>query len=275
MNGTVPTPPLEDILELAAGTAKRAGGLLLEGHGRPKSINYKGDIDLVTEFDLASEHLIVEAIKNQYPGHAILAEEAGQNGPDSPHRWIIDPLDGTTNFAHGFPAFCVSIAFEGPEPSGPEVLVGAVYDPLRDELFTAVKNRGAFLNGRAIEVSRQPDLGKALLATGFPYNIRNKSEAILARFRDMLLTAQGVRRAGSAALDLSWTAAGRIDGYWEQELHAWDTAAGALLVQEAGGTVTSFSNETFSPHFKEILATNGLLHYNMRNVLSAARPDNS
>ncbi|MDY6851769.1 MAG: inositol monophosphatase family protein [Thermodesulfobacteriota bacterium] len=268
MTAGVTAPPLTKILETGESAAKKAGAVLSEGYQGPKSIRFKGDIDLVTEFDLASERIIVDEIKTAFPGHTIIAEEGGETNSGSPNRWYIDPLDGTTNFAHGFLFFCVSIAYEALEEDGPEIQAGVIFDPLRDEMFTAVKGGGAMLNGRPLTVSGQTDLGRALVATGFPYDIRTNSEPVLARFRRILTAVQGVRRPGAAALDLAWLAAGRVDGFWEERLGPWDTAAGALIVQEAGGRVTGFSGQAFRPQLKEILATNGHLHYNMQNLLN-------
>jgi myo-inositol-1(or 4)-monophosphatase len=262
-------PDLDKILSVARDTALEAGEILAEGYAQPKSIEYKGDIDLVTQYDLASEKVILSRLKSAFPDHEILAEESGEAGPQSPCRWYIDPLDGTTNFAHGFPVFCVSIAFEANTESGPQVLVGVVYDPLRGELFSAIKGGGAFLNNVPIKVSEESDINRALVATGFPYNIHQQPEPVLSRFRAMVVQAQGVRRPGSAALDLSYIACGRLDGYWEQNLSPWDTAAGLLLVQEAGGEVTDFALKPFRPEYKEILATNGHLHYTMHHILGA------
>ena len=251
-------------------SARGAGAILRQGFYRPKTVRLKGEIDPVTEFDLASEKLITEMIGAAFPDHYILAEEGGRTGPGSAECWYIDPLDGTVNYTHGFPVFCVSIAFGTVGRSGPEIQVGVVFDPLREEMFTAVRGRGAFLNGAPVSVSDQADLGRALLATGFPYDIRREPDPVLSRFREMCLSGQGVRRAGSAALDLAWLAAGRVDGFWEERLHPWDTAAGMLLVQEAGGRVTDFSGKAYRPELKEILATNGRLHYNMQQILNPA-----
>ena len=259
---------LNDVLNEAVDAARAAGGLLREGFEKPKSIRHKGEINLVTEYDLAAEKIIVDQIASRFPDHGIVAEESGRKEASSPCRWYIDPLDGTTNFAHSFPVFAVSIGFEITGPQGPEMHVGVVFDPLRDELYTAVKDQGARLNGHALAVSLQTDLDRALVATGFPYDIRDNPDPVLSRFRTMALTAQGVRRAGAAALDLAWVAAGRLDGFWEERLWPWDTAAGLLLVREAGGIVTDFSGLAFLPEMKEILATNGHLHYNMMRILN-------
>ncbi|MEW5722760.1 MAG: inositol monophosphatase family protein [Thermodesulfobacteriota bacterium] len=258
---------LDHVLKTALAAARRAGQLLGEGFSRPKSVQYKGEINLVTQYDTAAEKAIVGLLRAEFPTHRIVAEEGGGQDLDTPCCWYIDPLDGTTNFAHGFPVFSVSIGFEAPGPGEPEMKVGVIFDPLRDETFTAVRGRGAFLNGHRLEVTGQNDLNRALLVTGFPYDLHEKPDPVLPRFRAMCLAAQAVRRAGSAALDLAYVAAGRCDGFWEQGLLPWDTAAGLLLVEEAGGKVTDFSGRPYRLQLKEILATNGRLHYNMLKIL--------
>ncbi len=261
-------PPLEDILEIAQTAARQAGRVLLEGFRQPKQVRYKGETDPVTQFDLASEKTIVGLISGVYPDHGILAEEGGETTHSSAHRWYIDPLDGTVNFAHGVPVFAVSIAFESCDGLEPEVKVGVIYDPVHDELFSAVKGQGARLNGRPIHVSDQDLMIRALIATGFPYDLHTQPDPVLDRFRRMCLAAQGVRRPGAAAIDLAWLAAGRVDGFFEEKLQPWDTAAGVLLVREAGGRVTDYSDIPHLPERKEILATNGHLHYTMLQVLN-------
>jgi myo-inositol-1(or 4)-monophosphatase len=221
---------------------------------------------------LASQETIIRLIRQTFPDHGILAEEvmeevgevAKEHSPLPPppttqpatHRWIIDPLDGTVNFAHGFPMFCVSIAFEAVGV----VEYGVVFDPMRKELFEAKRGGGAFLNGRSLMVSRAERFETALVATGFPYDIRERLPETLARMGRVMAVSQGLRRAGSAALDLAYVAAGRLDGFWEENLKPWDTAAGVLLVAEAGGTVSTFNGEPYSLSSKNILASNGLLH---------------
>jgi len=264
---------LQVVIETAQGAALEAGALLLDGFGQAKSVRYKGEIDPVTQFDLASEKLIVQRISTAFPDHFILAEESGETGVASTHVWYIDPLDGTVNFAHGFPIFCVSIAYEARRPDGAEIMAGVVFDPVRDEMFRAVRGQGAFLNDSPLAVTDRTDLGRALVATGFPYSIRQKPDPVLSRFRRMCLAAQGVRRPGAAALDLAWLAAGRLDGFWEEELHPWDTAAGILIVEEAGGRVSDFRGRPFRPDLKEILATNGHLHYTMSRILCEDPPN--
>ncbi len=266
-------PPFNDVLEVAGEAARSAGAVLAKGFYQPKSIKFKGEIDLVTEYDVAAERVIVDKISSVYPDHRIVAEESGERGSDSPCRWYVDPLDGTTNFAHGVPIFAVSIAFEVQTPDGPEICAGVVFDPLRGEMFTAAKGQQAFLNEQPITVSDQDDPGRALMATGIPYYVHQRPDPALSRFRHMTLAAQGVRRLGSAALDLAYVAAGRFDGFWEEGLWPWDTAAGIILVLEAGGTVTDMNGGKFQVDAKEILATNGCLHYNMLTILTAGYPE--
>lgn len=220
-------------LDLALDLARRAGALLRDGYGRAGSVHYKGPIDPVTEYDLRSEALIREAIHATFPGDSILAEEAGISGTGA-GRWLIDPLDGTVNFSHSIPIFAVSIAYA--EEGRPQL--GVIYDPLRDELFQACIGTGAWLNGRRLQVSAAEALDRSLLVTGFPYGIRSAPNNNLGHYADFALRSLGVRRLGSACLDLAYVAAGRFDGYWEFAVEAWDVAAGMLLVEEAGGQVT-------------------------------------
>ena len=253
------------MLNFAIETARDAGRLLAERFGRSLRVTNKSELDLVTESDLASERLIIDRIKTYHPRHAILAEESGASGPaDSQDewRWIIDPLDGTTNYAHGYPCFCVSI---GLERQG-RMEIGVVYDPMRDELFTAERGQGASLNGRSIHVSPVDVLAGALLCTGFPYDVRERSE-FARHFANFIMNAQGVRRDGAAALDLAYVACGRFDGFWEEGLKPWDVAAGSLLVEEAGGRVSKYDGAPLSLYNPPILASNGLLHDEMMRVL--------
>jgi myo-inositol-1(or 4)-monophosphatase len=253
------------LLNFVIQTAREAGGVLIDRLGRAK-ISTKGDIDLVTEADLAAEKLIIERIKSHYPRHAILAEESGASveidAGKSDWKWIIDPLDGTTNYAHGYPCFCVSIAVE----RAGQIEVGVVYDPTRDELFAAERGQGATLNERPIRVSTVADLNSAMLCTGFPYNVRERPD-FAREFINFTMTAQAVRRDGSAALDLAYLACGRFDGFWEDGLNAWDIAAGLLLIEEAGGRVTDFRGVPLSIYTPKVLATNGLVHDAMMGVL--------
>jgi myo-inositol-1(or 4)-monophosphatase len=247
----------------AAEIALEAGALLRGYFERGVATEYKGDVDLVTEADRASEQLIVERLSAAFPGHGIFGEEGARRRMDGAYRWYVDPLDGTTNFAHGFPVFCVSMGLEH-RPAGlaaeadGELIAGVIYDPTRDELFVAQAGQGAWLNGWRIHVSRTATLSEALLATGFPSRKRHVSPNIHF-YQEFTLRSHGVRRAGSAALDLAYTACGRIDGFWEFRLNPWDTAAGALLVREAGGSMSRFDGTAFRLDSHEILATNGLL----------------
>jgi myo-inositol-1(or 4)-monophosphatase len=244
--------------------AREAGALLMHHFHQHLKIEYKGDADLVTAADRASEVLIRERIRQQWPTHDVLGEEQGLSDQGSEYRWYVDPLDGTTNFAHGFPVFCVSIALEhhgldrGPGVKG-ERVAAVIYDPTRDELFSAEQGRGARLNGEAIQVSKTATLKESLLATGFPSKKRHKNPNIYF-YHQITLHSHGVRRAGSAALDLCNVAAGRFDGFWEFNLNPWDTAAGVLIIEEAGGKVTRFDGSPFEINSRETVASNGLIH---------------
>ncbi|HEY3118543.1 MAG TPA: inositol monophosphatase family protein [Chloroflexota bacterium] len=250
----------------AAIDAARAAGVLLRAHlGKVQSIRHKGEVNLVTEVDEASEAEIVARLRARFPNDQILAEEGTTGGDDPARRWLVDPLDGTTNYAHGYPVFCVSIALE--MNGSPEV--GVIYQPVLDELFTAVKGRGAFLNGQPIRVSATSDLVRSLLVTGFPYD-RQEARAGLALFGRFVLSAQAVRRDGSAALDLAYIAHGRFDGFWEVSLGPWDVAAGGLLVSEAGGRLSDFDGGPV--HSKQIVASNGLIH---EALLATIRADSA
>lgn len=251
------------MLNLAIRVARDAGRLLRDRVGTRIDIDHKGAIDIVTDVDLASERLIREAISTYYPRHEILAEEGGLSESGSEYRWIVDPLDGTTNYAHGYPIFCVSIALE----CKGEVVLGVVYDPMRDELFTAERDGGATLNNRPIHVSKTTELIEGLLSTGFPYDIKTSKLTNLDHWANFAMNAQALRRDGAAALDLCYVACGRFDGFWELNLSPWDTAAGALIVTEAGGRVTNFSGESFSNYRQEVVASNGLIHDRMLEVL--------
>ncbi len=252
--------------KLAAEVAREAGGLLLDRFHTDFEVSHKGVVNLVTEVDLAAEELIVARILAAFPGHAILAEENYSERKSGSHVWIIDPLDGTTNYAHGFPVFAVSI---GLEIHG-ELACGAIYNPVLDEMFTASRGGGAFCNGGPVHVSTADALDASLLSTGFPYDIRTSRNNNLDNFREFALRAQGVRRAGSAALDFCSVAAGRFDGFWEISLHPWDCAAGFLLVREAGGRVSDFSGGEGSIYTPEMIASNGKIHNEMLAVLHHA-----
>jgi myo-inositol-1(or 4)-monophosphatase len=235
--------------------AREAGALLMEYFRRRVKIEYKGDADLVTEADRASERLILERIRAEWPTHEVIGEEGARIETGGDYRWYVDPLDGTTNFAHSYPVFCVSLglAFQGKR------MAAVLYDPTRDELFAAERGKGAFLNGQKIEVSKTPKLVQSLMATGFPSHKRHKNPNIYF-YHQLTLRSHGVRRAGSAALDLASVACGRFDGFWEFNLNAWDTAAGILIVQEAGGKVTGLRGEELEVTDRDVVASNGLIH---------------
>ena len=240
--------------------AREAGALLMHYFHQHLKIEYKGDADLVTAADRAAEALIRERIREHWPGHDVLGEEQGLSDQGSEYRWYVDPLDGTTNFAHGYPVFCVSIALERRSPGQPgEPVAAVIYDPTRNELFSAEPGRGAQLNGERIHVSKTATLKECLLATGFPSHKRHKNPNIYF-YHQITLHTHGVRRAGSAALDLCNVASGRFDGFWEFNLNPWDTAAGVLIVVEAGGTVTRFDGSPFELNSRETVASNGLIH---------------
>lgn len=249
--------------QVGTGAAFESAAILKSYFGQPLSIREKGDKDLVTEADTASEKAIVAAIGERFPDHDILAEESGQSRADSRFCWIIDPLDGTTNFSHGLGLFCVSIALA----RDGEVIVGIVLNPVSGELFTASLGGGARRNGQPMAVSSTERIDQALLVTGFPYNFKEQRPVLEARFWKCLEAAQGVRRLGSAALDLCYVAGGYFEGFWEQNLHPWDTAAGLIIAREAGAKVTDFSGNPFTPDKKELLATNGILHETMLDLL--------
>jgi myo-inositol-1(or 4)-monophosphatase len=253
------------LLNFAIQVAREAGSVLVGRLGTAQ-ISNKGDIDLVTEADLASEELIIERIRSHYPQHGILAEESGEavqvGTGRSEWKWIIDPLDGTTNYAHGYPCFCVSIAVE----CAGSIEIGVIYDPMRNEMFAAERGQGATLNDRRIRVSTIADLNRAMVCTGFPYNVRERPD--FARdFANFTMQAQAVRRDGSAAIDLAYVACGRFDGFFEDGLSPWDVAAGVLLIEEAGGRVTDFQDAPLNIYTKKVLVSNGLVHDAMLRLL--------
>ncbi len=244
--------------------AREAGALLIDYFRRRIGFEYKGDVDLVTEADRASEKLITQRIRSQWPDHDLIGEEGARRESNSDYRWYVDPLDGTTNFAHGFPVFCVSL---GLEHRG-ELVAGVVYDPTRDELFAAEKGSGAWLNQERMHVSQTKELSESLVATGFPSHKRHKNPNIYF-YHQITLRSHGVRRAGSAALDLCNVAAGRLDGFWEFNLNPWDTSAGVVLVREAGGMVTRFDGSAFTIDSRETVASNGLIHQELLEEFQA------
>jgi myo-inositol-1(or 4)-monophosphatase len=258
---------MHEQLAVAKDAAVKAGKVLKDNVNGVRDISYKGEINLVTEMDRLSEKTVVETIQWAFPRHGILAEEDARIENDSGILWIIDPLDGTTNYAHGYPNFSVSI---GLEHKG-EIVIGVVYDPMRDELFTALKGQGAFLNDTPIAVSKNDRLIRSLLATGFPYDRTVSTENNLNYFNALIMASQEVRRSGSASLDLCNLAAGRLDGYWELKLQPWDVAAGSLIVQEAGGEVTDFSGKRSTIRDKEIVASNGRIHNQLLEIIDRVR----
>jgi myo-inositol-1(or 4)-monophosphatase len=264
----LPADAIREKLKRTAIEAAQVAGAILSDYAREGfRVEYKDTVNLVTDADRRSEQAVIDVIHKSFPAHRILAEERGrQPGADADYQWIIDPLDGTTNFAHGYPAYCVSI---GVEYRGVPIL-GIVLDPTRNEVFFAEAGRGAFLNDRPLRVSHKPKLDVALLVTGFAYDIRVSPQNNLDNFSRFALTAQGVRRTGTAALDLCYVAAGRFDGFWELKLHPWDTAAGVVIVREAGGRVTDFKGRPHSIYEASILATNGLIHDEMLAILLQA-----
>lgn len=257
------------MLDVAIDLARQAGELLRQGHQNGAGpITSKGSaVDLVTEFDLASEQLISDGLRRRFPGHAIFGEETGEVLPSAGPVWVVDPLDGTTNFAHGYPLFSVTLALlvDG-QPQ-----LGVIYDPLRDDLFWAQRGQGAWRGQRRLHVSTTTALDASLLATGFAYDRASNADNNLAEFSYFVPRTRGVRRGGSAALDIAWVAAGWLDGYWERGIHVWDLAAGVLLVHEAGGVVTAYSGRPWQPVDRNVVAANGVLHAALLQGLQTAR----
>jgi len=252
---------MNDFLKIAIEIAREAGAILREGFDRPKKITYKGEVDLVTESDRRSEELVVTRLNKHFPDHGIVAEEGARTAARTKYCWHVDPLDGTTNFAHGYPCFAVSIGLvEEGEP-----IVGVVFNPVANELFTAVRGEGTFLNENRIHVSPVEKLAHSLVATGFPTHLRKKSSN-MEYYWQFTLRTHGVRRDGSAALDLCSVACGRFDAYWEFGLSSWDTAAGVLLVKEAGGMVTDLAGQPYRLGGPSLIASNGHIHAELREV---------
>lgn len=254
----------QEFLTVAEKAARAAGRMLADARPDNLRVEYKGAINLVTEMDQKCEKFIVDQLSAAFPDHAIVAEEGSAISADSEFRWYIDPLDGTTNYTHGLPIYCVSIALE----QAGDLVCGAIYDPCQEEMFTAAKGGGMFLNGKQMFVSQETELLKSLLVTGFPYDIRETNEDNLNNFAAFAKRARAVRRLGSAAMDCCWTACGRFDGFWELKLSPWDLAAGVLMVREAGGRVTDLDGRPFDLHSGRILATNGKIHQQMQDVLA-------
>lgn len=255
---------MDDFLKVAVEAARVAGKIQLERRKHLGKLSYKGNINIVTEVDLLCEEKILAIIKNSFPDHSILAEEKGETRTGSDYKWIIDPLDGTTNYIHDFPCYCSSIALE----IKGDLVIGVVYQPVLDELFIAQKGKGAFLNGDKISVSKSKLLKESLVATGFAYDVHDSDVDNINHFTNFIKRAQAVRRPGSAALDLCYVAAGRFDGFWELKLYPWDVAAGVLLVQEAGGKITNLEGESYSIYSKNVLANNGRIHREMVSTLA-------
>lgn len=260
-----PTP-----LVVAVAAARASARELRRGYGGARQISHKGLVDLVTEWDRRSEATIMRIIRETFPTHAILAEESGASPQRSDHRWIVDPLDGTTNFAHAYPMFCVSMAYERQG----ELDVGVILDPLRRELFVAQRGHGASLNGRPIAVSAATTLIDSLLETGFPYD-RGRMGLALRQLDHLAFQAQGIRRAGAAALALAYVAAGRIDGFWEATLNPWDHAAGVLLIREAGGVATLLDGSPYQADGRELAASNGRIHRELIDELKGLQEPES
>ncbi len=253
---------LSELRGTAIAAALAAGKIQSQGWGKKHQIQFKGDIDLVTEVDKASEKKVLSHLKKKFPKHAILAEESGAFSQDSDFKWIVDPLDGTTNYAHGYPFFCVSI---GLEYEG-KPLLGVVYEPILKQLFVGLRGKGSTLNGKKIAVSQTSSLSRALLTTGFSYAFKTKKENNLNHFENFLRASQAVRRDGAAALDLCYVACGRFDGFWEFDLKPWDTAAATVILEEAGGQVSLRDGRPYSVYAPEIVASNKKLHREMLSV---------
>jgi len=259
------------MLNIAIEAAREAGKFLKYHMGKVQEVKQKGahSINLVTEIDRLSEEKIIGKIKQHFPTHDILAEESGTaHGKTSSFKWIIDPLDGTTNYTHSYPVYAVSIALAQDD----DLVLGVIYDPNFDELFTAERGNGTYLNGKRLHATKTDALINSLLATGFPYNVRENPDHAIEHFDNFLMEVQGIRRLGSAALDLAYVAAGRLDGFWEVQLNPWDLAAGVLLIREAGGKVTDFDGNPFRISQKRVLASNGCIHDEMMRVLKKAIP---
>jgi len=253
---------MKELNDFAVNLARDAGNLLKEKFNSKHEVHYKGEINLVTEADKMSENLIITSIKSSFPDHGILSEESPAQNSQAMLRWIIDPLDGTTNYAHGYPVFCVSIALENEGV----IVLGVIYDPLREDMFVAVRGSGAYLNGKKLKVSPTATLSRSLLATGFPYDIRMSKDNNLNYFNLMAVEAQAIRRAGAAALDIAYLAAGRFDGFWELKLMPWDVAAGCLMVEESGGVISDMSGGQWDISSPNVLVSNGLIHEQMISV---------
>ena len=254
---------LEPFKQTAIEAARKSAKILRSRFGNISRIRQKENTEIVTEADTESEEVIISTIHTEFPDHAVLGEECGLIKGASEYKWIVDPMDGTLNFAHQIPIFSISIALAVRDT----IVLGIILDPVKDELYSAVSGQGAQLNGEPIRVSSTRTIAESLLVTGFPYNVREIFESVMVRYASCLKTSQAIRRLGSAALDLCYVACGRFEGFWEQNLKPWDSAAGALMVVEAGGRVTTFSDQPYTEAHAEILATNGLIHREMLGLL--------
>ncbi len=257
----------EEALKVAEEASRVAGEMLRRHIDSSREIVYKGAVNLVTDFDRRSQEVIFSHLSSRFPDHDFLAEEDLCEQRGSEFRWIIDPIDGTTNYVHNFPIFCVSIALEWKST----VVCGVIYDPMRGEMFSAISGKGSVMNGHRIQISATEDLDKSLLATGFPYDVRESEVNNIDHFANFATRAQAIRRCGSAALDLCYVACGRFDGFWELKLSPWDVAAGVLIVEESGGRVSDFQGETASIYGKDLLASNGLIHEQMIQILKLGK----
>jgi len=253
-------------LQAAVRACRAAGRIQLTSFGTAPPVEHKGEIDIVTAIDRRSEKAILAIISRAFPGHGVLAEESDPRAGDAEHLWVVDPLDGTTNYSRGFPYFCVSVALA----RAGRVIVAAVYQPLLGELFTAIRGRGAFLNGKRLRVSSEAQLDQAFLATGFPYDIRRSRRTNIDHFARFATRCLAIRRAGAAALDLAYVAAGRFDGFWELKLRPWDIAAASLLVEEAGGRITGLAGRPWRLPVRDIVASNARVHDEMLGVIHSA-----
>ena len=254
---------MKELLDTARSLAEKAGDHIRQSASQLRQVDYKGRADMVTDVDRRAEEIILDGIRRAYPNHAVLAEESGENEAQSDYRWVVDPLDGTTNFVHGYPFYCVSVAVQYRQ----ETVAAVVLNPVQGELFSALKGGGAHLNGNSIAVSPTSELSRALLATGFPYQIGYHWQHSMTLFEAFYRNCHGVRRDGAAALDLCYVAAGRFDGFWEYELNPWDVAAGLLIVQEAGGKNTDFVDSPSGIFDRQVLASNGRIHEAMLEVM--------
>ncbi len=255
---------MEKFLDFSISLAKNCGKIISKSFRKDHFIKYKGPMDIVTDVDIASQYLAVESIRKIFPHHSILAEEDNVNiSHGTKFKWIIDPLDGTTNYAHGIPIFCFSIALE----IDSEIVLGCAYNPILKELFYATKRGGSYFNGKKINVSKNDCLKRSLLSTGFPYDRKTNPDNNFDHFKDISVIIRGIRRLGSAVLDLCYTAAGFIDGYWELNLNPWDMASGYIIIKEAGGLVSDFCGKPFNIYDRRILATNGIIHEELSRIL--------